>query len=122
MALDYLDFEYSEDEDGNGTWDTMASVTDSRWQALLGEVQQVLHWASQDYLGRRGPLDEGGDWDYDLSAQDDDSGRPLRIRWQAAQGVMDAEPPQPGGYGTVTLTLSGTADFGDALRQAFDLE
>lgn len=54
MALDYLDFEYSEDEDGNGTWDAMASVTDSRWQALLGEVQQVLHWASQDYLGRRG--------------------------------------------------------------------
>ena len=122
MALDYLDFEYSEDEDGNGTWDAMASVTGSRWSALLSEVQQVLHWASKDFPGRRAPLDEGGDWDWDLSAQDDDSGRPLRIRWQSQQGVVEAESPQPGGYATLTLTLSGTADFGDALRQAFELE
>lgn len=43
MALDYLDFDYSEDEDGNGTWDAMASVADSRWAALLEEVRQVLH-------------------------------------------------------------------------------
>jgi hypothetical protein len=27
MALHYLDFDYSEDDDGNGTWDAMASVT-----------------------------------------------------------------------------------------------
>ena len=38
MALDYLDFEYSEDEDGNGTWDAMASVPAPRWGALLDEV------------------------------------------------------------------------------------
>nr|WP_246254502.1 hypothetical protein [Comamonas jiangduensis] len=40
MGLDYLDFEYSEDEDGNGTWDAMASVADKRWHALLAEVHQ----------------------------------------------------------------------------------
>ena len=122
MALDYLDFEYSEDEDGNGTWDAMASVAEARWSALLKEVQQVLRWASQSFHGRRAPLDEGGDWDYDLSAQDDDNGRALRIRWDRASGQVHADTPQASGYTTLTLTLSGTTAFGDALRQAFDLE
>ena len=122
MALDYLDFDYSEDEDGNGTWDAMASVADSRWAALLEEVRQVLHWASHDFRGRRAPLEDGGDWDYDLSAQDDDHGRALRIRWDRAGDAVQAEAPQPGGYGTVTLTVTGNTAFGDALRQAFDLE
>lgn len=122
MALDYLDFDYSEDEDGNGTWDAMASVADSRWAALLEEVRRVLHWASHDFRGRRAPLEDGGDWDYDLNAQDDDHGRALRIRWDRAGDTLQAEAPQPGGYGTVTLTLTGNTAFGDALRQAFDLE
>ncbi|WP_312564709.1 hypothetical protein [Comamonas sp.] len=122
MALDYLDFEYSEDEDGNGTWDAMASVADSRWQALLAEVRQVLQWASQDFRGRRAPLDEGGDWDYDLSAQDDDNGRALHLRWNASSAQLDAPTPQTGGYLTLTLTLTGNAAFGDALRQKFELE
>lgn len=122
MALDYLDFEYSEDEDGNGTWDAMASVADSRWQALLAEVRQVLQWASQDFRGRRAPLDEGGDWDYDLSAQDDDKGRALHLRWNASSAQLDAPTPQTGGYLTLTLTLTGNAAFGDALRQKFELE
>lgn len=122
MALDYLDFEYSEDEDGNGTWDAMASVADTRWSALLQEVAQVLRWASQDFRGRRAPLDEGGDWDYDLSAQDDDNARPLRIRWEHASRSIEAEAPQAGGYTTLTLTLTGTTAFGDGLRDAFELE
>lgn len=122
MALDYLDFEYSEDEDGNGTWDAMASVPDLRWAALLNEVCRVLKWAQHDFRGHRAPLDEGGDWDFDLSAQDDDNGRALRVRWDAQAGAIDAEAPQAGGYTTFTLTLTGTAAFGDALRQAFGLE
>ena len=122
MALDYLDFEYSEDEDSNGTWDAMASVADHRWGALLAEVHDVLRWASQEFHGRRGPLDEGGDWDYDLSAQDDDNGRALKIRWSASTAGIDAEAPQPGCYTTLTLTLTGNAAFGDALRQKFELE
>lgn len=122
MALDYLDFEYSEDEDGNGTWDAMASVSDSRWPALLDEVRQVLQWASHSFGGRRAPLDEGGDWDYDLSAQDDDNGRALRIRWNSKSNTIEAETPQAGSYTTLTLTLTGNPAFGDALRQAWELE
>lgn len=122
MALDYLDFEYSEDEDGNGSWDAMASVADSRWHAVLEEVRQVLQWAQQDFRGHRAPLDEGGDWDFDLSAQDDDSGSTLRLRWDASTRELDAQAPQAGGYTTLTLTLTGNAAFGDALRHAFELE
>jgi hypothetical protein len=122
MALDYLDFEYSEDDEGNGTWDAMASVAPARWPALLAEVQTVLHWASHSFRGQRAPLDDGGDWDFDLSAQDDDNGRALRIRWDSASQSVDAEAAQDGSYSTLTLTLTGTAAFGDALRQAFDLE
>ena len=122
MRLDYLDFEYSEDEDGNGTWDAMASVSDSRWSALLAEVQQVLQWASRDFAGHRAPLDEGGDWDYDLTAQDDDNGRALHIRYNSKTACVEAPPPQAGSYTTLTLTLTGNAAFSDALRQQFELE
>ena len=100
----------------------MASVADSRWPALLQEVESVLRWASRDFAGRRAPLDDGGDWDYDLSAQDDDNGRALHLRWDAAARNLQADAPQPGGYTTLTLTLTGNAAFGDALRHAFDLE
>ena len=41
MTLDYLDFDYSEDEGGNGTWDAMASVAQDRWGALRAEVRHV---------------------------------------------------------------------------------
>lgn len=122
MPLDYLDFEYSEDEDGNGTWDAMASVADNRWQALLGEVHAVLQWASQEFRGQRAPLDEGGDWDYDLSAQNDDNGSALRIRWAGSSTGLDAATPPSGSYTTLTLTLTGNTAFGDALRHKFELE
>ena len=122
MALDYLDFEYSEDEDGNGTWDAMASVPAPRWPALLDEVGRVLHWASHTFRGQRAPLDDGGDWDFDLSAQDDDNGRALRIQWNHSTQAIDAETPQPGGYTTLTLTLTGNPAFGDALRERWQVE
>lgn len=122
MALDYLDFEYSEDDEGNGTWDAMASVAEARWPALLDEVRQVLQWAQHEFRGQRAPLDEGGDWDFDLSAQDDDNGSALRVRWDGKARSVDAPAPQAGSYTTLTLTITGTPAFGDALRATFDLE
>ena len=122
MELQYLDFEYSEDEEGNGTWDAMASVRSDRWHALLDEVRHVLNWASKEFRGNQAPLDEGGDWDYDLSAQDDDNQRTVRIQWSPRTQSIDAQAPQAGSYTTLTLTLIGNTAFGDALRQAFRID
>ena len=122
MQLDYLDFDYSEDDEGNATWDAMASVPAARWPALLQEVSSVLRWACADYPGRWGALDEGASWDWDLSAQDDDHGSALKMHWDAPNLALHAAAPQAGGYGTLTLTLSGTADFSHALRHTFELE
>ncbi|MFO1211715.1 MAG: hypothetical protein U1E74_03765 [Paenacidovorax caeni] len=54
MALDYLDFDYSEDFDGNGTWDAMAAVRPERMPALRAELAQLLAWAHAAFAGRQG--------------------------------------------------------------------
>lgn len=120
MALDYLDFDYSEDEEGTGTWDAMASVSAARVPALAAEIEQVLRWASRDFTGRQGPVDEGGDWDYDLQAQDD-AGHALSARFDAPNGSLALEASATGRT-TVTLSLSGSSWFGEALRSAFELD
>ena len=93
--LRYLDFDYSEDDAGCGTWDAMASVWPAQRDALQAEVAQVLDWAHSEFPERHGPLDEGGEWDHDV------------------QSV-----PEAGRY-TLTLTISGTPAFGTAWRARF---
>ena len=95
MALDYLEFDYSEDEEGTGTWDAMASVKAERVQALAGEIEALLRWASQKFAGRQGPLEDGNDWDYDLQAQDDD-GEPLSARFDRAAGKLELQASATG--------------------------
>ena len=124
MTLDYLDFDYSEDEEGTGTWDAMASVKAERVPALAAEIAQLLRWANQQFSGRQGAAEDGFDWDYDLQlAEDsaaqghigfDESSRSLRV--DVHPGVM------PASRHTVTLTVSGTPVFCRALREAFGLD
>jgi len=119
MELHYLDFDYSEDDEGTGTWDAMASVTPAHLPALRAELEQVLAWAHRAFAGRRGPIDEGGDWDYDLQALHEGTAPDQWAYDEAAQRVVLL----PGGAGqtrhTVTLSLSGTPAFGAALRERF---
>ena len=122
-ALDYLDFDYSEDEHGHGTFDAMASVLPAQVSALHAELTRVLAWACDTFGEACGPLDEGWDWDYELQLAEsaaaqgrigfDASTRSLWVH--AVTGALDARH-------TVTLTLSGTSAFCGALREAFDLE
>ena len=42
MTLDYLDFDYSEDDEGTGTFDAMACVTEAQWARLQQEITQLL--------------------------------------------------------------------------------
>ena len=120
MRLDYLDFDYSEDEEGTGTWDAMACVTAERVPALATEIEQVLRWASRQFNGRQGSIDAGGDWDYDLQAQDD-AGRALSASFDAASSRLHLTAASAG-RSTVSLSLSGSMQFGDALREQFELD
>jgi len=107
-ALHCLSFDFSLDTDGVHTFDTQAAVAvgaDAASAATLAqvraEVQQVLAWAAAQFPDGPGPLDEGYSWCHDLHDEHDE-----------AAG-------SPGGWHTVSLSLSGTPAFGEAFAQAF---
>lgn len=125
MALSYLDFDYSEDEQGISTWDAMACVNVQRLPALLAEITLVLHWAQQQFVNQRGPLDEDGLWDYDLQSVPEGKAPALELHYHEDSGQLTLEPPPahpPEARYTITLTLSGTPAFAQALRARFGLD
>jgi len=89
--LQYLLFDASDDGHGTGTWEAMASVRAADLPAVLAEVQQVMAAAERHRPGPRGPLDEGGAWDAEQQVRTD------------------------GEWHTVTLTLTGPWEWGEAL-------
>lgn len=91
--LQFLIFDASDDGEGTGSWEAMASVRAADLPAVLAEVQTVLDAANSDAPGPRGPLDEGGAWDTDQ------------------QLTVDGE------WHMVSLTLTGPWDWGDALMR-----
>jgi len=99
MTLDYLIFDYSEDTDGSGTFEAMASTTPAQAHLARAEAQQVLDWVGQHFPHGPGPLEEGFDWDHDLS------------------DTLAAD-----GWHTVTLSISGSPAFCDGFRQQFPTE
>lgn len=122
MHLDYLVFDYTPDDEGNGSFDAMATVSPPRWPALQAEVQRVLAWAHSEFAGLRGPLEEGGQWDFELQGVRE---TPVSLDLRFEQGperllVADGAPGQP--RITVSLTLSGTQAFCSALRDAFAID
>lgn len=119
VTLDYLDFDYSEDEEGTSTWDALASVSLQRLPALVSEVEALLRWALQDFSGRQGAQEEGGDWDFDLQASND-QGLALPLHWEPRPVHLHVSAA-PQGHTTLALSLSGNAAFAQALRQHFDL-
>ena len=94
----FLDFEYSEDPQGGGTFDAMASVRPDQVAAVRAEMAQVLDWAHAAFPGLQAPLEEGGEWDFDLQEQQDGTVPP----WHA-----------------LTLAVSGSPQFCAAFRQRF---
>lgn len=120
-TLDYLIFDYSEDEDGCATWDAMATVPADRWPALQAEVLQLLHWADQQFPQQRGALDEGAAWDADVSLASA-NGQDLCPTLQGQPLALQHRAFPPAEAVTLTLTLTGRPAFTDALLRAFDLE
>ncbi len=122
MALNYLDFDYSEGSDGSVTWDAMASVPAARRSALLDEVAAVLTWAHRAFGAQRGALEDGAEWDYVVQAVAE-TATPQLLRYNEETGVLDAqdEAASTPRY-TLSLSLSGTPAFSAALREQFGLE
>lgn len=93
MALDYLIFEASDDGEGIGSWEAMASVRQAQLPDARAEASAVMAAAERDAPGPRGPMDEGGLWDMDLQIQDE------------------------GEWTRLTLTLVGPWEWGEALLE-----
>jgi len=101
MSLQFLDFDYSDDGQGGGSFDAMASVRQAQLAEVRAEIAEVLEWAAIAFAGQRAPLDEGGAWDVDLQERTD-----------------GASPP----WHVLTLSISGSASFCAAFMQHFDLD
>ena len=122
MTLHYLDFDYSEDAEGTGTFDAMASATPAQLPALQAEIAQVLSWAHQEFPGTCAALEEGGLWQYDLQGMQETS-TPLSLAFDPAHGRLDATQGTPGPVRTtLSLSVSGLPPFCAALREAFGLD
>jgi hypothetical protein len=115
MDLHYLVFDFSDEDSGSGSFDAMAAANPDRLPALLAEVGAVLRWAHRAF-GRAGAVQEEGEWDYDLQAVAE-PGQPLRIAFDAAEGQVRLA--STAALTTVTITLTGSAAFCDALRDRF---
>jgi hypothetical protein len=98
MSLQFLDFDYSEDGQGWGSFEAMASVRPAQGAEVRAEIARVLDWAETTFAGQRAPLNEGGEWDVDLQEHTDGASPP----WQV-----------------LTLSISGSAPFCAAFRQRF---
>ncbi len=122
MHLQYLDFDFSEDDEGTATWDAMASATPPQWPALLDEVAQVLGWAHDRFAGQRGPVEEGGDWDFDLQCVQEVV-TPQHLHYDPDEQVLRVQNGNASNQRhTLSLSLSGSAQFSAALRERFGLD
>lgn len=110
MKLQFLDFDYSEDEHGLGCWDALASPAPAHGTALLAEVATLLS-ALHAAHGAPGPTDDGHHWDCDLQAQAGADG-PLHWHWSGHQARWAPTTAAPDKQRiTLSLSLTGNAAF-----------
>jgi hypothetical protein len=120
MALDFLDFDFSGDPEGHGSFDAMASAAPAQLGALQAEVVQVLAWAERQF-GPAAALDEGGVWDYALRGVRE-LATPLAVQYVPGAATLQMQPGEPDPpRTTLMLTVSGTETFCVAFRDAFAL-
>jgi hypothetical protein len=121
MTLDYLDFDYSEDTEGIGVFDAMASTGGAQVAAVQAEIARVLAWAHAEFGAPGAPVGDGGDWDFDLQGVQE-TAMPQTFAFDPASGRLQAEAGAPGATRhTVSLSLSGGPEFCESFRRAFDL-
>lgn len=122
MTLDYLDFDYSEDADGVGTFDAMASVSPAQISVLYAEIAALLAWAYAQFPDACGPQEDGGEWQYDLQGVQEIS-TPLTLEYeQGANSIRTVASAPLAPRTTVTLSISGGPGFCAALRDRVAIE
>jgi hypothetical protein len=94
--MGYLTFDLTDSSDDILTLEAMASTREAEHAAVLAEVAQVLAWAQAEFGGRQGPVEDGNAWDHELLIQ-----------------------YETGGWVTVTLTFSASAEFAEAFQAVF---
>ncbi|MBS0292462.1 MAG: hypothetical protein JSS01_08080 [Proteobacteria bacterium] len=114
MGLHFLNFDYSEDDEGRASWDAVASVAAARLPELVQEIVGLLAWAHAEFGALQGPAEDGGLWDYDLQYERD--GHALQsLRYDATSGQLRPSPQAlPDERVSLTLALSGGPFFADA--------
>lgn len=117
MQLHYLDFDFSDEESGHGSFDAMATVKPERLPALLQEITAVLQWAFEAF-GPISTLHDAHEWDFELQASTE-SGEPIQAEVDLATGHLTVPAAAGMDLSTWTLTLSGSPGFCDAFLRAF---
>ena len=98
MTLRYLVFDYSEDTGESGSFDAMASVLAPQVAEVESEIAQVLAWINVRFPGMQGPIEDSGEWDFDLH-------------------VISENDPVP--RQTYSLVIAGTPTFCEAFQRKF---
>lgn len=118
MELQYLDFDFSGDAHGQGSFDAMAAAGPAQLGLLQAEVVRVLDWAERQFGSPAAP-DEGGEWDYALHGVREVA-TPLAVDWRPGAAQLQLQPGEPDPPRvTLTLTLTGSEAFCAAFREAF---
>ena len=119
MQLHYLDFDFSDEETGRGSFDAMASVLPDRAPALLAEIAGVLRWAVGAF-GAGGLSEDDGEWGYEVQGVIEPA-TALTVTYDEASGEVSLGPAAGWERATLTLTLSGSPAFCEAFRDRFEL-
>jgi hypothetical protein len=121
MTLHYLDFDYSEDTQGHGTFDTMASTAPAHAAAVRAEIGFVLDWAHAAFPDMRAPLEEGGEWDYSLEGQQEWTAHEA-ISYDEVTGKFSSRlGPAGAPRHAVTLSITGSPQFCEAFKERFGI-
>ncbi|GAA6143757.1 hypothetical protein [Hydrogenophaga sp. 5NK40-0174] len=96
MGLLYFVFDASDDGEGSGAWEAVASVRADGVEPARLEALRIEAQALSDAPGPRGPMEEGGVWDLDIHTHAD------------------------GDWTCICLTLTGPVHWGESLLARLD--
>jgi hypothetical protein len=117
--MHYLDFDFSDEDSGRGSFDAMASVLPDRLPALLAEIAAVLQWAAGEF-GAAGAEDDGSEWGYELQGVAEPD-TPLEVAYDEDRGAVTVRSASGKARNTLTVTFAGSPAFCKAFREQFEV-